>query len=410
MGTHSLLTLHTRDQRPETRDQRPETRMVLPVIPMAALLIPLAYSFPLAEEGSGEIIEIQDIEINGASLENIGGILDILISSGDSVKNVIDKFNDATQAKAVQELVDEAEEIIVRLQQGVGEINEKHRTFAGEALKEMLHIKVLLKNSRLSLNELAKRTVFAVDDLKAFSEAIFANDNNEDYETNDLLDLRSSMPSSQDYVEKMEYVKEQMTVMKNLIADTKAKVDEVKKIYSDVKLRMTKIEENLISYKVMVSHLLKNETSEGVNKASGARTAIYSSAGASTVLCIVVDILGAMGICSGINGAAVATSAITLETALFKMKENLETLERDGELAIADVQKLMKDQEDIEDYLYKEEQALAFWVAALEGVERKIANPDRIFFQTLPVIRERYLQSLQDLGEAAQSYLDQEEL
>merc|ERR1719346_744522 len=119
-----------------------------------------------------------------------------MIKSGGSVKNVIDKFSNLSNLEIVEELVNESEEIITRLQQGVSEINEKHRSFAGEALKDMIYIKLQLKTARISLNDLAQRTVFAVADLKAFSEAFFADD------TEDLanvVDLRNA--------DKMEYVK-----------------------------------------------------------------------------------------------------------------------------------------------------------------------------------------------------------
>merc|ERR1719346_417599 len=119
-----------------------------------------------------------------------------MIKSGGSVKNVIDKFSNLSNLEMVETLVEESEDIITRLQQGVSEINEKHRSYAGEALKDMIFIKLQLKTSRISLNDLAQRTVFAVADLKAFSEAFFADD------TEDLanvVDLRNA--------DKMEYVK-----------------------------------------------------------------------------------------------------------------------------------------------------------------------------------------------------------
>merc|ERR1712038_1674851 len=90
-----------------------------------------------------------------------------MIKSGGSVKNVINKFSNLSNLEMVETLVEESEDIITRLQQGVSEINEKHRSYAGEALKDMIFIKLQLKTSRISLNDLAQRTMFAVADLKA---------------------------------------------------------------------------------------------------------------------------------------------------------------------------------------------------------------------------------------------------
>ena len=117
-----------------------------------------------------------------------------------------------------------------------------------------------------------------------------------------------------------------------------------------------------------------------------------------------------MGFCSLINAAAVTGSTITLEVALANMRANLETLKRDGELAISDVQELMVTQEEVEEYLYNEEQTLVFWAAALQLVARKVEDTDRLFLKAPRIVKQRYLNSLDELHKAAQNYLDQEEL
>lgn len=370
---------------------------------MAANLLPLVLTsltaaFPLEAPALGlGVTNLDEVTIN-----NVGSILEMLIKSGGSVKNVIDKFSNVSDLAEVEKIVEESQEIIERLQQGVSAINEDHKTFAGEALKDMIYIRLQLKTSRLSLNDLAKRTVYAVGDLKAFSEAFFAGD------TDEVSELANAVQP--DNSEKLEYVKEQMTVMVDLIKDTNTKVDEVKKIYSDIKARMVGVEEKLVRYKLMVEHLLRNETSDGSNYQVNSRAGVYTSAGVSTTACIVADILGAMGICSLINAAVVTTSTITLEVALANMRANLETLRRDGEVAIADVQVLMATNDEVEEYLYEEEQALVYWVAALQLVERKTTNSSRLFLRAPPVVRDRYLAALEELGGAAQNYLDLHQL
>jgi len=370
----------------------------------AFLLLPSIFAFPLESDPSsnGLVPDLGISSINDVNIENVGTILDLMIKSGGSVKNVIDKFSNLSNLEIVEELVNESEEIITRLQQGVSEINEKHRSFAGEALKDMIYIKLQLKTARISLNDLAQRTVFAVADLKAFSEAFFADDTEEISDLANVVDLRNA--------DKMEYVKEQMTVMMNLIKDTNTKINEVRTLYAEIREKMSSVEETLVQYKLMVEHLLKNETSDGANYQVYARSGVYTSAGISTTACIVADILGAMGFCSLINAAAVTGSTITLEVALANMRANLETLKKDGELAISDVQELMATQDEVEEYLYNEEQTLVFWAAALQLVERKVEDTDRLFLKAPKIVKQRYLISLDELQSAAQNYLDQEEL
>merc|ERR1712061_591311 len=272
-------------------------------------VIPTIFAFPSDSEGVEGLL-VPDLGISGindVNIENVGTILDLMIKSGGSVKNVIDKFSNLSNLEMVEQLVEESEDIITRLQQGVSEINEKHRSYAGEALKDMIYIKLQLKTSRISLNDLAQRTVFAVDDLKAFSEAFFADDTEAISKTSNVVDVRNA--------DKIEYVKEQMTVMVNLVKDTNTKITEVRTIYAEIRERMSAVEEKLVQYKLVVEHLLKNESSDGANYQVYAGSGVYTSAGISTTACIVADILGAMGFCSLINAAAVTGSTITLEVA-----------------------------------------------------------------------------------------------
>ena len=222
-------------------------------------VIPTIFAFPSDSEGVEGLL-VPDLGISGindVNIENVGTILDLMIKSGGSVKNVIDKFSNLSNLELVEQLVEESEDIITRLQQGVSEINEKHRSYAGEALKDMIYIKLQLKTSRISLNDLAQRTVFAVDDLKAFSEAFFADDTEAISKTSNVVDVRNA--------DKIEYVKEQMTVMVNLIKDTNTKITEVRTIYAEIRERMSAVEEKLVQYKLVVEHLLKNESSDGAN-------------------------------------------------------------------------------------------------------------------------------------------------
>ena len=183
-------------------------------------VLPAICAIPIESEASvGIVPDLGISSISDVNIENVGTILDLMIKSGGSVKNVIHKFSNLSNLEMVETLVEESEDIITRLQQGVSEINEKHRSYAGEALKDMIFIKLQLKTSRISLNDLAQRTLFAVADLKAFSEAFFADDTEAISETSNVVDLRNA--------EKMDYVKEQMAVMVNLINDTNTKINEV---------------------------------------------------------------------------------------------------------------------------------------------------------------------------------------
>ena len=169
--------------------------------------------------------------VSSITTDSIQGILEILIQSGENVRSAINKFNKTTPLQA---LVLESEQMIITLTQGILEVGEQQKTFAGEALKDMISIKYMLIASRNGLNGLALRTVLTVDNLKAISEAFFA--------ANDA-DVAMTM------ADKMEYITEMMTDMTNLIQNTNKQIKEANEIYADVRKRMISIVAKLRGYK-----------------------------------------------------------------------------------------------------------------------------------------------------------------
>jgi len=113
------------------------------------LLISLSSAVPLPEEEAliGAEKDISNLEIIiDDDLDKLVGVIDVLIKSGGTVHNVLQKFNDITNSEDVKKLVEEAKDNILKLTQGISHINEQHKTFAGEALKEIIFVKINSKN------------------------------------------------------------------------------------------------------------------------------------------------------------------------------------------------------------------------------------------------------------------------
>jgi len=371
----------------------PQLTMFCPLLSII-LLISLSSAVLLPEENA--LIAVEK-DISNLEISNVVGVIDVLIKGGGTVQNVLQKFNEIINSEDVKKLVKEAEDNVLKIIQGISHLNEQYKKYTGEALEEITSVKIKLKESRRSLNSLASSTKNAVQDLKTLSKAVFDNNEDKEEEFVNAIDLGSS--------EKMEYVQEQITVMKDLIEDTKKKIEEVKKNYSDVRARMAKLEKNLIEFKFTVIKDLEKEISGTKSTSNKARAGVYLPATIVTTFCYTLS--GALwGTCSAVNAAVAGTGAIIMEMTLGDMRAKLEILRNDGEIAIKSVQELLENQKNMETYLDKEEQVLEFWVDALVTVERKIKNPDRLFFRKLPAIRENYLASLDSLGRVAQDYLD----
>ena len=130
----------------------------------------LVPNFNEINEISSEISEILDSSIRSVvdvDMDSIGKVVNVLTKSGDSVKNVIDMLNRTIPTEAI---VLDTEKVIITLTEGITEISDKHKTYAGEALRDMIWIKHNLRTSRLGLEDLAHRTISTVDELAEYSE------------------------------------------------------------------------------------------------------------------------------------------------------------------------------------------------------------------------------------------------
>ena len=301
------------------------------------------------------------------------------------MKNVIDMLNRTIPTEAI---VLDTEKVIITLTEGITEISDKHKTYAGEALRDMIWIKHNLRTSRLGLEDLAHRTISTVDELTEYSEYLFADDADDNT--------------------KMEIIYEKVRLMKDLIEDTNAHIKKAKEIQEEVMQRMSSVKQKLVSYKYTVEQLLSNRTSASDKVARTTGWAVAGGAATSTTVCIIVDFSGGMGVCSIINGVVVGASALTAAGVLIDMRQQLEVLQGKGETAINLVATMITAHADVEKYLVKEEKSLIDWKRAMDAVERKVSDKKRLTFilQGSKISQKLYLKSLRELRTAAQNYIE----
>lgn len=346
---------------------------------------------------SPEILNATDTEIRldflPANLPNISGVADSILKGGEELLNVVEELQDKTK-KIYVEQIRKTERILLQLQQGIDKLDEKHKTFAAEAMGLVFDVKTTLRITRTDLNGIARRLVSGMDELKALAQAIFSGEVTDEDEINTILNWN-------------------VVAASNMIKEGQKKVDQAQKDYENVGEKLASIKEKLKQYKQFIDAIVNSEHAQAQKHNTDgtiARGSIYGTCATSTTVCIFVDIFGAFGACSAINAGTCLGLIGSMETAIAVFKGRLEYFNGQASKAQETVREVLQDQKLLLDYFIKEKNTLDGLDVALSATEQNVDRSKDLFFINIPSLRSHYLASLDKLKQAAQDYLDQPEL
>jgi len=366
-----------------------ELKLSLILTLFACFITTEAAAYP-REVNSPEILNVIDSPVN---LPNITGVADSILRGGEQLLNVVEDLREKTKKIYVSQ-IKKTERILLQLQQGIDKLDEKHKTFAAEAMGLVFDVKTTLRITRTELNGVARRIISGMEELKALAQAIFSGEVTDVDEINKILNWN-------------------VVAARNMIKEGQEKVDQAQKDYEDVGEKIASIEEKLTQYKLFVNAIVNSERAQ-VQKHNTdgaiARGSIYGSCATSTIVCIFVDVLGTYGACSAINAGTCANLIGTMEAAIAVVKANLEYFNGQASKALETVEGVLRDQKLLLDYFIKEKNTLDGLDAALSQTKQNVDRSKDLFFINIPSLRSHYLASLDKLKQAAQDYLDQPEL
>jgi Asp-tRNA(Asn)/Glu-tRNA(Gln) amidotransferase C subunit len=370
------------------------------------LVVPKIYSSPLENMRSktsiGESLDtldvLQDIQDNDFAKDILNG--------GKNLLQYAQKLQ-KTAKEVYEKQIKQTQETLTAIMQGVEQLDDKHKTIAAEALTEILKIKTTLRLTRTELNELAERIIEAMDEFKATAQTIF----NGEVTTREVIDLRDIEVTTREDIDLI--LSYDVENMKNLIKEGQTLIDKAQEAYAHVGTSLAKVEDNLIKYKIFVEMIVNDETrtvEEHDNVVTISRASLYTSCVTSTTVCMFVDIFATWGLCSAINGATCASLIASTEAVIAAVRNSLVALEGRAEQAHTTITELQEDQRRLMTYFVSEKEFLGRLDAKLTSANTNLDRSRRVFYINLPTLRNRYIQSLDNLKKAAQDYLNQPEL
>ena len=202
------------------------------------------------ESTSKSVIKTEYTNLN---LSNISGVAESILNGGGELITVVEGLHEKTK-EMYAEQIKKTEFYLIQLQQGIDKLDEKHKTFAAEAMALVLDVKTTLRFTRTDLNGIARRIISGMEELKVLAQAIFSEEVTDEDEINMILNWN-------------------VVAAKNMITEGKEKVDQAQKDYEDVGMKLTTMEEKLIQYKQFIDDIVKSERASLV--VSGGNLALF---------------------------------------------------------------------------------------------------------------------------------------
>jgi len=351
------------------RGRRERREMYLLLI----LLVTPAFGRPSSDQDAGANIENQ--------------LNDMLLFSNETGKFLLNSS-----------LTEEVIRVLLEAEQSILKMNAKLKTFETKAIQfndtyfpKFNKAKSYLRQSRRDLRKLADRTVTDVRDMKIFLGALD--------ETKDSSGVNP-------------FLKIFLNRMKDLMIETLENLKEAKGNYNSALETFDNLKQQIDGENRKLNKMLDKNSEEykawkkDVNKAID--SSLAAVAATSTTACVIVDIFGGFGICSGINAAAIggtyaarygeayralAISAKELTIISRRMVESGDNFEQALNVAIA--------------VLQNEIEIIGRWTQSAKTVSDNIEQYPLELLSMVKSIRTIFVTGLDNLKKAAEDFLAQ---
>jgi len=321
------------------------------------------------------------------------------ISPIDVVKNAVDSLEEGStisidlmkQVKKVVQKVDETikvtERKIQELTEKIGSIEETSDKLTGEVFQKYDQVKKDMRAARRKLRSLADKTKIACKDLEIYIEGW----NNE-----------------VDNGDKRLYLQMQIDIMEGLMKESLELLTEAEKKYVSAIDNVDGVTTKLWDFQRFVKKLLNKKSAEHKQWKTKLRAGAYGTSGALTVGMIIADVLGCLGICSGVvTSSAWITATATAEGNIAIVKQHFEELETIGNSIKADFGDIRTQTSNLMTVLQTELRIVASWKTNAQNLNGKLDRLSLDSFDRLPFYRNSFLRSVLALRKSAEEYLNQ---
>lgn len=341
-----------------------------------------------------KVLADESIKNVRSTLDSIKGLADVAINTDteiglmnqgmDIMKENMKNFEKLDKlAKSAQE---EADKKIALLVHTIGKIETERVAATNETVTTYLKGKGKLRNARQRLRRLAVKTISTMKQFEFYMD--------------------SWDPEDPEHKNVVVYYKEQTYLLKKLLGESKSTISEVQSVYDEVMDDMERVEHNLRTIQLTIKQQQGLGREEFEAWATRVRAGVYSTAGVSTVACIVADILGALGICSAINAAVVGSTATGIEVNIADVKAELDRLEFAVKSADKTTATLLVATNAMQKFVTEEIDLIDVWEEAVFNLDEKLEDGRDYLTSTFAIKRKVFRLAVIDLKNAAQAFFN----
>jgi len=246
---------------------------------------------------------------------------------------------------------------------------------------EYLPIKTNLRECRLKLTRLAKKTVKMSKKIKG----LYDNTN-----IGDVVAIKAQMHTLK------KFLKESMSILQESEAEYKSAIQ-----------KLEAFAPKFFDFNQEVKKMLDKSDSVRDKWIKETREGAYAGTGAGTGICIIVDVLGALGLCSVIYNSIAWPAAVGgVEAAIAAYDSQLGDVQKAGDEINLRIKELESSMKEAINFLETEVTIIIVWQEDVESVQDTVSQFNA---QELSVLKNIFIEDIDDLQASAQAFLDRPE-
>jgi len=354
--------------------------MALKIVFIVMFMATCSVALPMPQK-----TEVVDIVKDNVKDIIIDQIVDVM-NNGTNIQGTIIKNVKITVAK-VDQLMKDVENKLIALTNDIGIINSERIKATKEAITTYRSVKSTLRVARNELKRLADKTIRTTGDLILYMEAWDSE--------------------SKESKHSKEYLKEQATILRELVAESKIILGDAKTKYDESADKIDIVNSKLETLKRGMDQMLDENSAEHDKWTAELRGGVYGTAGASTVGFIIADIFGCLGICSAVGIPAVwGTGVVSVETKIAEVTAKIEQMEESVVNAAKDIDTIATQTKTIQVFIQEETLIIIKWEKSVDHLANKIDDIKEASFYRLALKRRAFTEALKGLSNAAQEFWD----
>ena len=317
------------------------------------------------------------------ALPTIINQIDSLPGATEEIKAI---FQNSNLTELIAARLEEAEKNIAEMDAALESQKNVKLQFEKKYFEEYNEAKRYLRETRQGLRKLADKTVLEVENLKF---------------------LLGELDNSVETTESTFLLKESLGKMKDLMIETLKTLREANQKYNSALETFENLNISIEKQNLQLGNMLDEDSAEYEEWKTKMRGGVYGTIGTTTTACIIADLSGALGICSGVNLLISSVAGVVAESKIDDYEATLEKLKTITQKMLENGNMFDQTINEAIDIFNKEIELINKWTNSAEVVNKNIDKYPLPILKKYRSIRPLFVKGLDDLENAAKDFLAQ---